>query len=473
MSSNAPSPRPAEPLWKRSIPYVVLAAIVIGWTVGTFPLVGGGGMQAALDASSDVPRSGDYPHYYLAAKAAVEGANIFTSWRGGYVYPPLLAAALTPLVPLGLNVSAMIWWVFIAGLFAWLWVVGLRELARRWSIPLDPGVLTAASAIAAVTFVDPIRAFLDLAQTDSLVMLGFALPLAWLGAARGRDRPILAALALAVSFHVKFLAIGLVPYLVLARKWAMLAWSAAALVLIALVPAVVFGWQKNLEYLHISLARLGHVFGLPAPDFQLFNPHPLAWERSRSIMSGLARVAEHFSRTPSLAYAGTALVAGVWVGLAGWIYRRHGLSLVARLLRPASLAPSMMSRVLALEICSVIAAIMALGPQTAKRHAIVLIPAMLLAGLIIIAGRVPAAKLKCALGLAAIFITSFLPATKVLELSSPWHALGTIGGGGWAFAIFALLLLDAGLAESRAIDAAKTPPAPPHAAASRVPSPDA
>jgi hypothetical protein len=294
-------------------------------------------------------------------------------------------------------------------------------------------------------------------------MLGFALPLAWLGMSRGRDRPILAALALAVSFHVKFIAIGLVPYLIVARKWGMLAWSAVALVAVALLPAVVFGWQKNLEYLHIALARLGHVFGLAAPSFELFNPHPLAWERSRSIMSGLARVAEHFSLSPTFAYAGTGAVAAAWIALAAWIYRRNGLSLVARLLKPASLAPALMSRVLALEICSVIAAIMALGPQTAKRHAIVLIPAMLLAGLVIIAGRVPAAKLKCAVGLALILVTSLLPATTVLELSRPWQSLGTIGGLGWAFAIFALLLLDAGLAESRAL----------HTAAPRVPSTDA
>jgi hypothetical protein len=456
-------PQAPEPLWKRAIPYVVLGAIIVGWIVTTFPLLGNGGLQAALDTTGDVPRSGDYPHYYLAAKAAAEGANIFTSWRGGYVYPPLLAAALTPLVPLGLNLSAILWWLFIAGLFAWLWIVGLRELARRWSIPLDPGILTAASAITALVFLDPIRAFLALAQTDSLVMLGFAVPLAWLGMARGRDRPILAAFALAVSFHVKFLAIGLLPYLIVARKWAMLAWSALALVVVGLVPALVFGWQKNLEYLHISLARLGHVFGLPAPSFQLFNPHPLAWDRSRSITSGLARVAEHASLTPVFAYAGTALIAAAWIALAAWIYRRHGLSLIARFLRPASLAPDLLSRVLALEICSVIAAIMALGPQTAKRHAIVLIPAMLLAGLIIIAGRVPAARLKCAAGLLAILITSYLPATSVLALSDPWRSLGTLGGLGWAFAAFALLLLDAGLAEARALR-----PASP-----RVPSADA
>ena len=451
MSVPAPSPTSPEPLWKRSIPYVVLGAILIAWIVTTFPLSGDGDLQSVLDQTGDVPRSGDYPHYYFAAKAAVEGTNIFTSWRGGYVYPPLLAGLLTPLVPLGLNVSAIIWWVFIAGHFVWLWVVGLREMARRWSIPLDRGVLTAASAIAAAAFFDPIRAFLALAQTDSLVMLGFALPLAWIGMARRRDRPVLAGVAIALSFHIKFLAIGLLPYFVLVRKWGVVLWSLVAIVLIALVPGLIFGWDKNLEYLHISLARLGHVFGLPAPSFQLFDPHPLAWPRSRSITSGFARLAEHFSLAQGVAYAGAALVAGVWVALAAWIYRRHGLSLVSRLLRPASMDAAVLSRVVALELCSVIAVIMALGPQTAKRHGIVLIPAMLLGGLLIIAGRAPGARRRCALGLGAIGVTSLLPASNVLALSSPWQTLGTLGGLGWAFALFALLLLDAGLEESRAI----------------------
>jgi hypothetical protein len=72
---------------------------------------------------------------------------------------------------------------------------------------------------------------------------------------------------------------------------------------------------------------------------------------------------------------------------------------------------------------------------------------MLLASLIVVAGRVPAARLRCAAGLAALLIMSFVPATNVLAFSKPWHPLGTLGGLGWAMALFALLLLEDGLAQ--------------------------
>lgn len=444
------SPRDAQPISSRRLLYVsliVLITSVLGLILTTIPIVSRGGLQAVLDSTGDVPRAGDFPHFYFAAKAAVEDQNIFTSWRGGYVYPPLLATALAPFVTLGLNSSAVLWYCFIFAVMVWLWAITLRELGDRWNVPSNNGVRVAASALVCLVMIEPVRSFLALAQTDSFVMLGFALPLVFLGRP-SRERSMASGVAIAVSFHIKFLSLGLIPYLLLSRRWAAISWSFVGIAVVAILPALILGWERNLEYLHISLARLGHVIGIPAPDFNLFNPHPLAWERSRSILSGFARIAEQASLSNGYAYAATTLAAMIWIGIATFVYNRNGVPIIHRFLQPASLKPQLLSQIIALEMCSVIAAILALGPQTTKRHTIILIPAMLLAGMLSMSGRVRSTRWKCITGLLLLFIASLLPAAREVHVLDVWSSLGAFGGFGWALAIFSLLLLDAGLAEA-------------------------
>lgn len=432
---------------------MVLGAIVVAWIVGTVPT---GSMAAAVEAGESVKRAGDFPHFYFAADAALEGRSIFGGFanfrEGGYLYPPFLAAALTPLVPLGLDTAAFVWWVLIAGLLGVLWYASVREMARRWALPGGAQALAGASAIVAVVFADPIRAFLALGQTDSLVLLGFAAPLVYLARGARRDRPTLAAIGLAISASIKFLPLALLPYFVATQRWGVLWRSIAGLIVIALLPALVLGWSANLRYLGASLAGLGQVVGLSPPDIDMPEPPTLAWSRSRSILSGFARLADWFEQPHAYAYAGAALLLCVWAALAAWLYRRHGLGFLGRLLRPSALPEQVSSRIVALEICSIIAAILALGPQTAKRHAIILLPAMLLAALFLVAGRSRLSRVQCGIGLGLLLVTSVLPARSGFEIGSIgalWDVAGAIGGFGWAIAAFSLLLLDAGLREAR------------------------
>lgn len=458
----------------------VLVGLVIFWLVTTFPI----GVSARLDraeAASVAGRSGttpdppasvrsyDFIHYFRAGEAVRSGENIYASWKGGYIYPPLLAWALSALVPLGLDGGAIVWYAIMLacvglpacwclGVFGERWRLGLRP--REWPIPL---------AITGVVFNDQIKATLYLGQTDALLLLCFALPLLSVRSERARNRSsvpslagaALAGLGVALAGHIKFLAIGLLPYCVITRQWRVAAWSVGFLILLGLLPALTLGWGTNAEDLRIAFARLLSVFGLPAPSFGMFDPHPIEWNRSRSILSGLARLGKSLGRMELVGAIGGTLVVVAWAAGAAAIYRRHGLSLLDRVRRPSALPPAIAPCVLTLEWCTMIAGLLALGPQTTKRHALILLPALLLAAMIALRGRSPSARRSCALGLALLFVANLVPISKAFSLESlgaAWSTLGTFGALGWAIAAFSLLLLDAGLAEARI--APHEPPCP-------------
>src|SRR6478752_2192089 len=50
----------------------------------------------------------DFRHFYFAAQAMLEHRNPYQSWKGGYVYPPLLAFLYMPLAKLSMRHAAQI-----------------------------------------------------------------------------------------------------------------------------------------------------------------------------------------------------------------------------------------------------------------------------------------------------------------------------------------------------------------------------
>lgn len=454
---------------------VVLVSLVVFWLITTVPV----GVSARLERAeaaaiarsaepnTDPPssvRSYDFIHYYRAGEAVRSGENIYASWNGGYIYPPLLAWSLSALVPLGLDAAAFVWYaLMVAGIALPAWFA-LCAFRRAWGLGICRADWPIPLAITGVVFNDQFKATLYLGQTDALLLLGFALPLLSVRPTRQGDRPsgphlppavlhaALAGFGLALAGHVKFLAIGLLPYYAITRQWRIVAWSVAFLIVLGLLPALTLGWSTNAADLRIAFARLLSVVGLPAPSFGMFDPHPIEWNRSRSILSGLARVGKSLGNMELIAAIGGTIVVAAWAIGAAMIYRRHGLSLVGRVLRPGALPPAIGARVLILEWCTMIAGLLALGPQTTKRHALILLPALLLAAMIALRGRSPNARRSCALGLALLFVANLVPISKAFSfegLGAAWSTLGTLGALGWAIAVFSLLLLDAGLAEAR------------------------
>jgi hypothetical protein len=452
----------------RWLPYLPLAVLLAILTVATLPT---GGIQQALDAGRSVPKSADFPHYFLAAAAILNQTNIYQSWEGGYVYPPLLAAALTPLVPLGIDLAAFIWWLFVFGLLLCLAYRCLSHLARTFNFPITRPQAAVAAAIPTAVLFDPIRTFLHLGQTDSLILLGVALPLIYLTTPSQSSRILLPAFALALSVHIKFFTLALVLLYTLHRQLRFIAVTLLFVVLLALLPALLLGWQTNLDYLHASSARLLHIFGLPAPAYGLFNPHPLGWERSRSILSGLARITTATGLPAYTPYLAATLLLTLLTLFIARIYRLKGYPLRARFTQSASLATA---RVYVLDWTLFLSTLLAFSPQLPKRYLVALLPAFLLASLLILQPTTPTNHRNLlTAALAIVFVACLLPTSSTLAFHSPqavWNSAGTVGLLGWSLLAFALTLLHTALPPSSA-SITSLPPAADQTPPSIAPTP--
>lgn len=459
----------------RAVCLALLAGLALFWLITTFPVGVSAGLERVerrelLDAQGGTPdagasfRSYDFVHYFRAAQASREGENIYTSWNGGYVYPPLLAWMLEPLVPLGLDAAAIVWYVLIFACLVQTGLLSVRVVSTCWQVRATPLSTVAPLALAAIVFNDQVKGTLYLGQTDTILALCFSLALlicppsraggGWLGSSV--RRVWIAGFGLALAAHVKFLALGLLPYHAITRRWGVLWSTVVFLIVLGLLPALSHSWVANLSDLHIAFARVLGVVGLPAPSFGRFDPHPIEWARSRSILSALARVGVYLGEPKSVIIVGGTVVALGWAACAAWVYRRHGLSLVDRVLRPASLPHQLTPIVLVLEWTTLVAGLLALSPQTTKRHALILLPAVILAASIAVNGRHVRSRRQCAVALVLLVIANTVPISATISLASlpeAWRTLGTLGALGWSIALFSLLVLDAGLLEAQKLQA--------------------
>lgn len=373
--ASVPPKAPAWAFW------AVLAALLgmWGWCVA-----GGAVSLGRADAtsSSNLSGFGDFQHFYNAGLATRLGDNIYARLAdqpvppyapggGGYIYPPLLAAALAPLSLLSPNAAGAIW-VVLNGLL-WLGVLAAasRVFNARLGLPTDRMALVLSCAITHLLLIDKVKSEFQLGQTDVLLYA------ALLGAmvALGR-RAWLCGVLLALAISIKYVALIFVPYLIVRRRWRELAWLAGSLVALNLTPAAVYGWDRNLEYLSIAFAGLARMVGL-APAADAANIHALTWGRSVSLMSVFGRLAERVAGTgePSklITLGGTAAVGALALAFAWWCYARAGLGLWTQRLRGLAIGGVMQARLAAIEWPLLVAASLVFSPQTTSRHLFLLV----------------------------------------------------------------------------------------------------
>jgi hypothetical protein len=261
---------------------------------------------------------------------------------------------------------------------------------------------------------------------------------------------VLSGVGLAVAINIKFVALGFIPYLLLTRRWAAAGAAVVGTAVIALSTSLVFGWERNLEYLRMSVRGLLHVVGISTASTGGFDPHPITWENSVSVTSALARVAEDGHLGMGVAMGAVATIVVAWGVAAMMMYRARGLSLVASVLpsrgadaRACAARPF----VVALEWMSVCAAILVFSPQTTKRHALILLPAILVASMLAVEGRRRSARLGAGAALAIIAVAIYFPPGKLLPDSfmDAWHYASVFG---WSVMGFGVVLLWSGLCET-------------------------
>ncbi|MEL6795994.1 MAG: glycosyltransferase family 87 protein [Planctomycetota bacterium] len=306
----------------------------------------------------------DFDHFYRAAVAAKNGDDPYESFRKGYIYPPLIAAAFQPIAGLERNAAYLIWFAANATIIAAAFVIAARALLKRMGV--QPRAPTVACVVAGglVPAFDQMRWQLEQGQTDGLLLLAFALGLHWLD-----RRPLLAGLVTGLAANVKYLSLIVLPFAVVRKRVRLGVGVIAGAVAGLLLPAVVFGWERNSEFVQTSLGRLVHVVDA-GPDLENtggVNIHSLTWELNISMPAFAAKRVDQLG-LPEIAVPLLAVsLAMLLVAIAWRLYTMHGLRFWL-----GDHDEATNERIGTFEWLGLIACAMAMSPQTTVRHMVLM-----------------------------------------------------------------------------------------------------
>ena len=322
--------------------------------------------------------------FYFAAKAIATGGNIYISHSPGsdrheYVYPPLFAVLVLPLTYFKVATATRIWTFIDACLTILALILGSIEAARRFHIPATRATVSSIVAVSMLLGIGEIKTELATSQTDTLVLICFVLALAWLD-----QWPLLCGLALGFSCNIKYQTLIALPYLLLTRRWKAAASAAISSVSFALLPGLLVGFGRNIEYLRSALGGLGHFAGIDAQGAA--STVSLTWIRSVSITSAIGRALATCGISSCHAFLLAALVALVCFGVARQLYRQHGIAMFPT-------GPSIshginpMEGLVALEWTGLMVVWLVFGPEVSRRHMYVLLLMDVIAVALLIASR--------------------------------------------------------------------------------------
>jgi hypothetical protein len=372
----------------------------------------------------------DFYAFYWAARAADSGGDIYEAGTRMYIYPPMLATGFVPIGRLPVIEGAWVWYG-LALAATLLTLRGWWNLVAK-SFRLPAGGWWPAVGLALAVWIDQFRWECEASQTDWLIMAA----LVFAGVLLTRA-PALAGLLIGFAINIKYLPLLVVVWLAVRRRWEAAAAAMVGVIVFALLPATVIGWDRNLDYLARAGSGLGKLVGFHA-DGQPGMVFPLEFAYSVSIPSGAARVSNLIGLGKAYAALLIAAAAAAAAFAGGRIYRRHGLSLLAGN-GPAGLH--------VLELVGVMTLMLAFSPQTQNRHLYMLLPAVLL-GTAFIVNRIEPVKAAAALAIGVLGTALLGDANAIDEEGAVnW---GCVGGGGITVVVMYLVLLDAGLRRLRA-----------------------
>jgi len=399
-------------------------------------------------------RTNDFHCFYDAAVASWRGLDIYTYGKAGYIYPPLLAALMTPLAWVDTLLAAAVWKMggVACGLAAgWL---SVREARRRGALEADRLLDFSVLALGTILLADRLRSEINDGQTDFLLVIPFILALGWLG-----RRPVLAGVALGFAFHIKYLAIVFLPYLIIRGRWREAGAMVASIVGWALVSAPVFGWSRNLDYLAVAGRGMVRMTGVRIGG-QAAPLHGIEWNSSVSIPSAMARAARSLDAGPGFVLAASAMVALLTFGAAWLVYLRAGVPLFRGRTPARDDADPGRRLVVGVEWCGLIVAALAFSPQTMARHMIILYPMTFFTLTLLLRGRPGWTRGPLLAGYWLATLAIILPPGGVESFKAALTVWRGVGGASWTLLAYFLAFLWSGLREAGGIG--RGLPAGPH-----------
>ena len=123
-------------------------------------------------------------------------------------------------------------------------------------------------------------------ENDLLILAGFALALYWLD-----KKPFIAGASLGLTATIKYQGLCFLPFLIFRARWRVVMGLIAGTAAGAFLPALMIGWDRNLQYLMIALRGIANMTRLThSPlDYAAHVPS-VTWGANISVSSSMLRI---------------------------------------------------------------------------------------------------------------------------------------------------------------------------------------
>jgi hypothetical protein len=309
MNQDAAAARTARLLKIIAVALLLLFAWISLYRCGPYHTASGAQWGSAINRS-------DFSVYRLVGQAVLDHTDIYVlrNDRGwAYVYPPAFAVAMIPFAWIPMPVGVFIWYALSAAFTIWIAVMCYRYVSPELTTARQRLIAGAAPmALLAVWYGT------GFARSQASVLMACLITAAVYFESRGRT--IAGGAALAGAVLVKVFPVALLGYYVWRGKWKFVAATLIALVVGAfLLPAPIYGWQGNLNYLR----EFKQVVGEPALASseksrssyvlyeQLFSSEK---PRNQSLQSVFYRYGGQTGQTTAWVFAALMGCAILWAG---------------------------------------------------------------------------------------------------------------------------------------------------------------
>lgn len=409
--------------------------MILGWVLVITML--GWGVFRMSRRLSDEPYI-DFKAFYLAAEAARLGNNPYRAGDEVYVYPPMLAALMSPLSMLNMTQAAWVWFgLTVVATGGALWLVW-NTLKNRLNWKTEPGDFILALGVTMLIWQTQCRWQFEQGQTDWLTLCALSISFALL------DRyPAIVGMALGFAINIKYMPVLVVGYLAFRRRWSTVIWSMVGVVVWALLPALVYGWSNNLLFLGQGLSGLGKLFGVVIPE-QAYYIFPLTYDRSITFTSAWARIAESRGLGNVFIAGMTALSALTVVAIGCIIYRTSQVRLWNG--RGGALESQPVNRgIVAMEFWLSIVLMLTFSLQAQMRHFYLLLPLVLMTSGLLVCGSTTRIRSLALAGLLIGVVGSI--GADIFSLFGARESWKFISGAAVSTVILGFLTLVAGIQE--------------------------
>ena len=256
----------------------------------------------------------DFYEFFSGAEAIVNGTDVFEAGKLGYIYPPLLATLLMPLVKLGIQGAGVVWLAINAFMLAFAAWLGGWTIASRLGVPKTAPLVT---FIGLALLADKLFSDMKMQQSNILMLACWVIGMWGLG-----RHWLISGLALGFGFSIKYLPVVCLPYYAVRRRWKHGVGLVAGIAFWAFIPALFIGWQMNSDLWRGATSGLLHSGdggSESAPGrARVMNTR----EFGISITTAVVRTADSLGQ-PGLGVPVAALLMSITFFAAWWVYRRN------------------------------------------------------------------------------------------------------------------------------------------------------